>query len=568
MSAFKRLLGIIIITLVISAIFFLYNLSENGNKNTSVMNIVTEQKSVAGSIPQSGDRVKIYVVGKDSKLRQNVARIFGVMHLSYYKREKLTQDDIKGLKKNDTIVFCQDVIANCVDLRALGEFIQNGGKVILADGLPEGYDDAYLQPFLGIVEKNIKQEYHSFYITPGFLPYGSGVVNYGGFNASTWIKVREEATVYMAENEKKVPIVYSFPYKNGKTVVINGTMLEDMNSAGILAGAMSALNDDFIYPVMGVSCIFLDNFPAVTYVDDSITMALYGRTTESFVRDEVWPVFEGIAARNQIKYIAGILSARNGSESFPDVNDSMLYTLGKSVIKFNGEVINTGYFGESGKIHFNEEYLERFKETFPNYKIHGFAITEGELKEQERIDIMKTCGDLTVFRENIDENGKGLFSKRENYNLFSLLSSGTDLNNGTLFNIINGVGAYGTISHSFDINTFIVKDKDSLGWDENSKRLETFEGDIITKLKWLSNCTLSEAQNKLDSYLDMECYWKEESNHITLWCSSFIDGQNFFLRTESEISKVNGADYEKVNDNYYLLRVHKPEVDIELVKGR
>ena len=127
-------------------------------------------------------------------------------------------------------------------------------------------------------------------------------MTYDGYHASTWIAIRKEANVYVEDAEGKVPIVYSYAYGNGVTLLINSTILQDQRMMGFLAAGIGCLVKTFVYPVVGVESIALEHFPEVTSIDDKFCMKLYGRNTEAFVRDVVNPVLQGMAVRQQLPY--------------------------------------------------------------------------------------------------------------------------------------------------------------------------------------------------------------------------------------------------------------------------
>ena len=86
----------------------------------------------------------------------------------------------------------------------------------------------------------------------------------------------------------------------------------------------------------------------ITYINDKACMKLYGCSTESFVRDVVWPNFQGISLRTDTPYTSGILTVASSEKSFPTVNDSLFTTIGKSALQYDGKLIykeDIVYFG-------------------------------------------------------------------------------------------------------------------------------------------------------------------------------------------------------------------------------
>ena len=107
-------------------------------------------------------------------------------------------------------------------------------------------------PLLGIREKSIRENYNKLLFEEPLLPVQKKEMVYGGYSMSTWLQVDQGAKVYMRDAAKKVPLLYTTDYQDGKLCLINGTFLADVRCLGLLTGAVGAVSEDFIYPVLGV----------------------------------------------------------------------------------------------------------------------------------------------------------------------------------------------------------------------------------------------------------------------------------------------------------------------------
>lgn len=313
MLSVRRLFYVILMVLGICGMFLLSNINE---KDTAIWSVKQEvrrdvekkQKILKGENRdnlEKTEEVQFYILGDEKKefygdIYRNVCGLMEDLKVSWKKRSCIGDEELRDHKA--VFIFCDDTLHSYVDLRRLANFIEAGGKVILAAGLAEGYEDSYLQPVLGIVEKTIKESYPKLRFQKGFFPVQEEEMTYDGYHASTWIAIRKEANVYVEDAEGKVPIVYSYAYGNGVTLLINSTILQDQRMMGFLAAGIGCLVKTFVYPVVGVESIALEHFPEVTSIDDKFCMKLYGRNTEAFVRDVVNPVLQGMAVRQQLPY--------------------------------------------------------------------------------------------------------------------------------------------------------------------------------------------------------------------------------------------------------------------------
>ncbi len=566
MLSIRRLVGILIITIIISIIYLLYGLQENNLKNVAFENDIPQIANLKrGELSLVKDHQVFYVIGQDNKIFNNIVELFNSMKLEFRISKTI---NLENLPNNSILVFTVDKISDCVDLQELENFIKNGGKVIIAAGLAEQNVDSYLQPILGIIDKTIKVNYNNFSITENFLPFMEKEVTYSGHNASTWIKIVNDAKVYISEKKSKVPVVYSNKYGEGEALVVNATFLEDKKSMGILSGAISELLDNFIYPIMGTKSLFLDNFPITNNSNNAKSMELYGRTIESLIKDKIWPSFQGMAVRNKLKITSSILVALSTKGMFPKTSSNLFYTISKSSMQYGGEVIYAGNFSNDKSIIINDEFTVKFKEIFNKYIISGFAVQFGIFNENIYKNIKSKFENIEILRGNFSGNTNDTYvctiDKNDEYYSLPVVSGGENLDDGSIWDISSVISSQGFLSHRFDINVLMGLDDGSKTWNERAKKITEFEDRVIKPLKWLESSTLSGATKYIDSYIALKYEWEINNNTVILICDNFIEGQSFYFRTDKEIKKIKGAEYTKINDKYYIIRIKDSVVKISL----
>ena len=569
MLSLKRLAYVLLIVVSICTVFIVYNINEDNNRIVAIQSKeVIKQELVQGEVTFSAEEPIFYVVGTEEEeiykdIFRNVKTLMEDLKLTWEEKKCITTEELKETQA--VFVFCDDSIGKYVDLEELGNFIEKGGKVIFAAGLAEGYEDAYLLPVMGILDKTVRENYVDYVFLEDFFPVQEEEMNYAGYTISTWLDVNNSATVYIQEKEKGVPIVYTHAFGKGEALVINATFLDNAQCLGVLTSGIGVLLDDFLYPVMGVECVYLDNFPVVTYVNDPLCMKLYGRTTEAFVRDVVWPVFQGMCVRNELKYTSSVLNVTTTDNNFPTISDELFGTMGKSALQYNGELSYAVYADNDKGMYRNEAFIRNFESTFINYQIGSVCMmSEGRQEEALEIlgkDIVAIRGKLTA--ENKDER----LMISEKYMVFPEATRGIELDAGNLFAIHSVFSGYGMISHTFDVNKFISMDESTPVWDTNKYWLEEFEDRVVQKYNFLYKTTLSETTNWVNSYENLEYAWGNKGKQIEITAKQFVPGQSFLLRTDKEIVKATGAEVEKISDNYYMLRLKASKAVLEIAKG-
>lgn len=561
MLSWKRMLYVVLIVAAVSFIFMLYNINEERTRHIRITNIQEEKREFTGTQQLSGgEKPQVRLVGEGSgevcqDIRRNMEQLFANLHYTVIREEELRPEE---LEPGELVVFCDASVGRYTDLVQLGDFIERGGHVILAAGLPEGNEDSYLWPILGIREKSVRENYNRFCFEKELFPVQADEMAYEGYAQSTWLAVGENADVYIRDGDSGVPLLYTCEFGKGTVCLINGTFLSDMQSIGLLTGAIGAVEDDFIYPVLGTKTVFLDNFPMLTYINDRLCMQMYGCSTESFIRDVVWPDFQGMSLRTQTPYTSSVLAVSSSEKSFPEINDSLFSTIGKSALQFDGELIYAVNCGKEGEVCLNDPFIEEFRSVFTNYEIQGLAIQEGAFL-QELPDIPGTK--IRAVRTSLNGQDAG-FSCEKAYVEFPEATAGNTMEDGNLFHLSSVLAAYGMISHTFDVNTLIAEDEQTASWDEKKGQLGIFEDVMLKETSWLDGRVLSRMGDEIRSYLNLEYAWKREGNRIELACSDIVEGQAFFFRTNGRILSAEGLTFEDAGNGYYLLHVQQNQAVI------
>lgn len=562
MLSVKRLCYVIVLVLIVSAVFMIYNINEERSKSVKTENITVEEEPLTGKIEIDVEgQTGFYVIGDEEKeiykdIFKNTVNILKDMHLTVKTMSQVPKE-MPGL--NTVLVFCGEDVSSRVDMLSLGKFISDGGKVVFAAGLAEGDVDSYLYPYIGITEKTMKDNCQMLRFEGDLLPLQFDTAAYDRYNSSTWISLREDAEVYISDEDKKIPLLYSYGFQKGSSVVINGTFLSDIRCCGLLTGSLGVVMGEFLYPIMGTKSVFLDNFPMVTYVDDKVCMELYGRTTESFVRDVIWPKFQGMSLRTNTRFTSGVLIEASDIKAFPEINDSLFTTIGKSALQYEGELVYAANCEDAGKIYLNEEFIKEFEAVFQNYEIQGLTLMSEEFSE-EMLDI--THDGIQALRGYLGKDTS--FQYNEDYYTLPGATFGNDMEDGNLFAISSVLGAYGMVSHVFDVNSLVIGHSPDAAWDIDKKQIGKFESEILSNVSYLEAATLTETRNRVNSYVNMNYGWEKEGERLKITCSNIISGQKFFYRTEKKIASAQGLTYIEIGNGYYLLTMNENEALITL----
>ena len=116
---------------------------------------------------------------------------------------------------------------------------------------------------------------------------------------------------------------------------------------------------------------------------------------------------------------------------------------------------------------------------------------------------------------------------------------------------------------------------DNIFYDENKDRTwkQMYDGyadllkQIDEKYGWLRSCTASEGSELLADYLSLEYQMKQEPGRTVIFAWGFRQDAYFILRTRLMPRKVTGAQWQRLGNDAYLLRIQQPKVVVEWQEG-
>ena len=564
MISLKRYMHIILIIVSLSGIFLIYTIHES--RPASVRNLTSstvQQEFTEIRRVDEGDRPRVWLLGdpedeRCGELYGNVRQLCQDLQFTVVGEGHL---DIDKVEERDIIIFCNSSVSRWADPEALIALIAGGGRVILAAGL--GEEESLLWPVFGIREMSQGDDFHYLAFEKPLLPVQPDEAFYDGSSGSARLKVSETADVYIRVIGEDVPILYTHPWQKGNVCVLNGTFLSDPRCMGLLTGAVSLLLPDFIYPVLGVKAVFLDNLPMITPEEDELCRQVYGYSGEGFVRDVMWPVFQGTSLRTGTPYTSSILIAAPAQESFETENDAILMAICKSALQFGGELTYAVDCQEDGSFVVNQDFIDRFSGLFTGYTVQGLTMKTDNFST-EMLDI--SGAEIRAVRGMLGSQDLRL-SWEDGLTVFPAATKGNSMDDGNLFAICSVLGAYGMVSHVFNVKELITREDDPAAWDKDKLQVGYFESEVLSQAPWLEGRTLSQTEGDVRSYQNMTYGWTRSGSRMELDCGGIVEGQAFFYHTGSRIVSAEGLTYQDIGNGYYLLRMQENHGTLTLEGG-
>lgn len=271
------------------------------------------------------------------------------------------------------------------------------------------------------------------------------------------------------------------------------------------------------------------------------------------MEEVAWPCFQGISLRTDTLYTLGILAAASSDEDFPVINDRLFASIGRSGLQFGGELVYYADCKDAETLVLDNNIVERFNETFINYTIQSLTLGGGNLSavipDIPGADIHFVRGSL--------ESRDLRFAWDEERTVFPAATEGNTIEDGNLFYIVSVLGAYGMVSHVFDINQMIAGDGDDAAWDAYRDHIGLFESFVLAGAPWMEGRTLSQTGSDVKSYQNLDYAWVRNGSRVEIDCSGMKKGQTFYYHTKGRISSAEGIAFQEIGNGYYLLRVEQ-----------
>lgn len=496
------------------------------------------------------------------KLADNITYTINYMKKRPQRLEaKLFDGNAQGF---ETIIIALQDLSKIKNLEALVTYVHNGGRVFLAES-PLVNDSLYL------IYRNLGANSIGPYVnetgirlTSNILIKGKDMDFKGNFleNSMVFFELNSNSKVY-AVTDKNNPLIWEYAYGKGKFLVFNGSTLQEKTSRGLIAGAVSLINDNFIYPIINTKVAYIDDFPApFGEGKEASIQKKYGRDNQRFYRDIWWPDMIKIAKNKDI--IGGELGLHG-------YNHQSLVTEYSSS---TGTSLSLGY-----KLWQSQEDMEAslseaqnyFSSIYSKYKLNTYVPPSNILSPEGRAALIKALPDLKIIASVYSEDPVGdsyvqeYRKSKDGILELPRVSSGylnDQVTNWDIFNAITSIGVFSHFIHPDDVlDPERTQDKT---WDQLYKEFDEAMGLVHDKYNWLRPMRASDAGAAFEDYSNSQVVFKKENNKIDGYVNNFHGELNYILRTTSKIGKLDHCTVTLIDTNTYIVQAKAAHFAIEL----
>lgn len=523
-------------------------------------------------------------------------------HLFKYMKKPVRSVDVHNGKFSPK--GCKAVVASVEQLQLLGDadviakYVEQGGYVFFTVRLEQNDTFYRLYRKMGIIAAHDPREVQGVELTSHVLIGEKGLFINDPFiiNSSMIVELDDKSRI-LAKSAGGIPLLWDSSYGQGKFMVFNGTMLQEKINRGLLAGAISLLEPNFIYPIFNSKIMYIDDFPAP--IPKGLNVGIYRtyhRDIPTFFKEIWWPNMLKAAKRYDIKYTAVLIESYNDRVQPPfdspiDADSKGLISYGREVIKSGGEIglhgynhqslqlsqevaDNYGYYPWSSVDTMAESVSEavRFAGTaFPNYTMLSYVPPSNVLSPEGRKALKQGWPTITVIASLYAEDDTGQAYVQE----YEIAPDGIlempRITSG-YYEILfdrwaeaNAITSIGVFSHFLHPDDLLNRERSNgLSWEKLYEQYVKLLARLERTYPWMRPMTSTEAAIDMESALTSRIDWHQEGQVLKGKIEPFNKPSFYVLRTEQKIGKLIGCKVQRIDTGTYLVTAGKADFTIEL----
>ncbi len=314
--------------------------------------------SVSPVIPQDANFEKFLIVWDPDEENSKLTAENTLKVMEYIKKDYdllSINDEILDLSNYDAIFFVFERLDYLSDLDRYIDYVKDGGHLVFLMRPLTDKSFENIASILGISDysrkavniKGIDIASHIMIGAEGFNSDSSIIEN-----SSLEASIDDTCTVFIESFEGN-PMLWEKEYEKGKFIVFNGTMLNAKVNRGLLVSALGLSKDVFIYPIMNIKMVDIDDFPSpIPDGTDPNIFKEFGRDISQFYREIWWSDMIKLSKKYDIKYTGFVIETYNNTTTppFRKANSDELKNLifyGRELLSIGGEIGLHGYNHQS-----------------------------------------------------------------------------------------------------------------------------------------------------------------------------------------------------------------------------
>ncbi|MFT9850502.1 DUF2194 domain-containing protein [Aneurinibacillus sp. REN35] len=486
-------------------------------------------------------------------------------------------------------------------------YVQHGGRLVVTTRFhdPKWNELVGIQESRGFFKKDVSGLTFNRPIFPGYpnIPPQSRLF----INSILDVSLQAGADVYLSAEKK--PLLWTYPYGEGKVVYWNASTLVDKNTRGLLLHSIGLALPAFVTGQVAAKAVYIDDFPAPWPEGSNKAIAAhYGMNTSEFFRKVWWTDMKRWAHEYNIAYTGLMIATYRddhtlSSEELIQLDKDTMVFFGRQLLKLGGEIGIHGYNHESlvTKGEPNDTELgyklwkdqnemvrslrsaqEVFTHYFPEESFTTYVPPSNLLGRTGTAAIHEALPHVnTISSIYAGAPGKGYliqeFGADKRFpNLYHMprITSGYRFDEETAFLQADSLANFGLFSHFIHPDDIIDPSRAfGRGWPDMRSDFARMLAHVQKTYPYVEPTTARKLEQRLKAYQSATVRVRYAPDRIYLSGDKLPSPSYFLLRIEEhkavDTQTAQGAEITKMPgmDHLFLIKMTQPEAEIQLKGG-
>lgn len=371
-----------------------------------------------------------------------------------------------------------------------------------------------------------------------------------------------------AKNENFPGIIWRNSYGDARVFAVNGDYMSDMTGIGILSAMVYEIEPYDVYPVINAQNLLMTDYPGFAEENAEELQRIYSRTPRTVQQDIIWPTLMAVLRRGEWKLTSFIAPQYDYQDDVEPDGENLTFYL-QQFREVGAEAGISLRHGESvalpEKIRRDEDF---YRATGHDYAYSAAYAEPSELRELARTAADFTSGVRTIACEYNPETPLVFYfdDQATGQSITGDARTHTYSENLRLRSLETALG-YSNVK--IDVHEVMWPQSEETHWEklyeEVSSNLDTWWRPFTV----FDRTTLTESDGRLRTLMNLDYDHSREGDRVTLDVEGMEEDSWFILRTHGEeITDIQGAEHQRIEEDAYLLHVLENHVEVGLAKNR